>query len=69
MARIGITRRTTEGPKDFAGRAGRLRRDLEQAVDEITGLYVAVRYAGDVQSFDALRQRIRIFKPSRSHNR
>ena len=69
MARIGITRRTTEGPKDFAGRAGRLRRDLEQAVDEITGLYVAVRYAGDVQSFDALRQRIRIFKPSRLNNR
>ena len=66
MAGIGIARGTTEGPRDFADRAGRLRRDLEQAIDEITHLYVSVRYAGDVQFFDALRLRVRSFRPSKS---
>lgn len=65
LAAVGIRRRAFEGPSDFAGRAGQLRRDLQQTIDQITGLYIAVRYGGQMQSLEALRHQVRIFRPSR----
>ena len=66
LAKTGIRRRVSEGPRDFAGRAGRLRGDLRQEVNEITGLYIAVRYGDKKEALDDLRQRVRSFKPSKS---
>lgn len=65
LAKVGIRRRISEGPRDFAERAGRLRTDLQRTVAEITGLYIAVRYAGKIQALDALRHQVRTFRPAR----
>ena len=49
LARAGIARRASEGPLDFAARVSASRPQLDKAVEHITGMYVALRYAdGDV---------------------
>jgi len=65
LASAGIRRRVSEGPRDFAGRAGGLREDLRPLISEITDLYITVRYGGEMQALDPLRERIRTFHPSR----
>lgn len=44
LGRRGIQRRSYEGPADFARRVSHRRPDLQSAVDEITGLYIGLRY-------------------------
>ena len=67
MAGLGIRRSVYEGPMDFADRAGNLRKDLEQEINNITGLYIAVRYGGEMQSLESLHQQVRMFRPSKLH--
>ena len=65
LAVVGIRRRITEGPADFAVRAGGLRADLQQSINEISGLYVSVRYGGEARALDPLRERVGAFRPRR----
>jgi hypothetical protein len=63
LARHGLRRGATEGPRNFAQRAGKLHPEWSDAVAEITGLYVALRYGGDSRpdALQALKQRVRTF--------
>ena len=63
LARIGIRRRASEGPDDFAKRVRLLRRDLSLPVTEITRLYILVRYAGRNEVLGALQHQVRDFRP------
>ena len=65
LARKGITRNPSEGPKDFAARVKQLRPDLSDKVEQITRLYIALRY-GRVNAKaqqQELQRQIREFKP------
>ena len=44
LARRGIVRQPAEGPRDFALRVNQARPDLQQQTDQITRLYIALRY-------------------------
>ncbi|NTV97407.1 MAG: DUF3488 domain-containing transglutaminase family protein, partial [Thiobacillus sp.] len=46
LAGIGLIKGAAEGPADFARRAGRDRADLAEAIQAVTGHYVALRYGG-----------------------
>ena len=63
LERRGLLRDPAEGPRMFARRAAQQRPELATAVDEITALYVALRYGGEssasrVQDF---KNRVRSF--------
>ena len=65
LSRIGIRRLPSEGPQDFARRAGKRSRKLRGEIDAITGLYIRARYASQNNQLAALRQRVRSFNPGR----
>lgn len=65
LARIGMQRLPSEGPLDFARRAGRRYQTLCPEVDEITRLYILARYASQDRHLAALRQRVRKFRPAK----
>ena len=64
LARLGLPRAAHEGPRDYAARVAAVRADLAEAVDEITGRYVELRYEerGDQRAFARV---VRSFRPSR----
>ncbi len=64
LARCGIRRHDSEGPMDFADRAGRQRRDLAASIDRISALYIASRYQDKKESLLSLRRQIRMFRPT-----
>jgi transglutaminase-like putative cysteine protease len=63
LARAGLVRGRSEGPLDFARRAGAARPQAAGAVQEITGLYLALRY-GDAPPAGAreLHNRVRALR-------
>jgi transglutaminase-like putative cysteine protease len=63
LARIGMRRLPSEGPLDFARRAGKRYKTLCEEIDEITRLYILSRYASQNRQLAALRQRVRKFRP------
>ncbi len=65
LARRGIIRRQSEGPRDFADRVMRERPDLAPQVGLICGLYIALRYGRDGagRQLLELRRQIRRFSP------
>jgi transglutaminase-like putative cysteine protease len=66
LARRGVPRGAAEGPRVFAVRAAQQRPDLAAAINDITTLYVGLRYAGESGTAETLQQlerRIRAFKP------
>ena len=64
LARRGLPRGAAEGPQVFAGRAAQQRPDLAAAINDITTLYVSLRYAGKMhpESLQMLERRSRTFK-------
>lgn len=66
LARCGIQRHASEGPKDFALRAGHQRGDLAEPISKITELYIGSRYQDKKELLLALRQQIRAFRPASS---
>ena len=68
LARCNIQRENTEGPIDFAKRAGNQREDLVDSIDRITELYIASRYQDKRELLLSLRQQIRAFRPTRTSN-
>ncbi|HUW98209.1 MAG TPA: DUF3488 and transglutaminase-like domain-containing protein [Acidiferrobacter sp.] len=69
LARIGLTRRLSEGPVDYATRAARARPDIQAEVERITRAYVATRYAQDDGALADLRRQVRRFRPRRRAGR
>jgi protein-glutamine gamma-glutamyltransferase len=65
LARCNIKRENSEGPIDFAKRAGGQRKDLVDNINQITELYVASRYQNKKELLLSLRQQIRTFRPAR----
>ncbi|MEA3292776.1 MAG: DUF3488 and DUF4129 domain-containing transglutaminase family protein [Pseudomonadota bacterium] len=65
LARLGLERRTYEGPLAYTGRVGAERSDLAGAVNDIGGLYSRLRYAAQPGSADIqeLKQKVRNFRP------
>lgn len=63
LARCGIQRLGSEGPRDFARRAGHRRRDLAEAIDRITELYIGSRYQNRKELLISLKRQIDVFKP------
>ena len=66
IARYGLQKQSYEGPKDFAARVVAKRPDLKEEVEEITDLYVGLRYASTSKSSSKeLRKSVRRFRPKR----
>jgi hypothetical protein len=63
LARAGVTRRASEGPLDFAARVVATRPQLRAPVESITGMYVALRYAGGNMSMGGFKRAVRAFRP------
>ncbi len=63
VARAGVTRRASEGPLDFAARVVATRPQLREPVESITGMYVALRYAGGNLPKGELKRAVRAFRP------
>jgi protein-glutamine gamma-glutamyltransferase len=66
LARCGIERAGSEGPRDFALRASRQREDLAKDIDAITSLYIRSRYLDKKELLLSLQKKISAFKPSPS---
>jgi len=63
LARAGVARRGSEGPRDFAARVALLRPPLGKSVERITAMYVAIRYAGESIPLGAFRRAVGAFRP------
>ncbi len=63
FTRVGLTRKPGQGPVDFAKTAGDLHRDLKENIQEITDLYVLLRYArgGDENALKKFKERVKKF--------
>lgn len=64
LARFGVARHASEGPEDFARRAGNRLPPQAEAIRAITALYVAARYASRGDVMGALREAVRAFRPT-----
>jgi len=65
LERLGIHRLASEGPADFARRAGTIRPEVAGAISEITELFIAIRY-GNRQGKEPLArlgQAVKVFSP------
>lgn len=74
LARIGLQRRSYEGPKDFTRRVVRHRPDLKPAVTTIAGHYIRLRYGPHgsraQKELKQLKQWVQGFRPrARTSNR
>lgn len=67
LSRCGIHPGSFEGPRDYAARAAGQRSDLAPDITAITDTYVAVRYGGQTEALEQLKQRIKQFRPSARH--
>ncbi|MCG7945658.1 MAG: DUF3488 and DUF4129 domain-containing transglutaminase family protein [Candidatus Thiodiazotropha taylori] len=67
LARLGISRKTYEGPMDYAKRAIGERPDLTAPISRITALYINLRYGpnADKSQSKKLLQQVRQFRPGR----
>jgi transglutaminase-like putative cysteine protease len=63
LARIGLRRRPSEGPTDFASRVVAERPALAEAVERITALYVEARYARPGVDVRPLGLAVKAFRP------
>lgn len=63
LSRAGLSRHHYEGPLDFARRAGSKHRKLRDEINDITRLYILVRYGSRSEHLPALRARVRKFNP------
>ncbi|MBI2993574.1 MAG: DUF3488 domain-containing transglutaminase family protein [Gammaproteobacteria bacterium] len=69
LARCGMARQPSEGPEDFARRAGNRLPQQAEAIRAVTTLYIAARYAGRKEAMPALRQAVGFFRsPSNIQN-
>ncbi len=68
MARAGVVREASEGPRDFARRAAAARPDLAGTVDAVVNRYVQLRYGrpnGNDELLKGLEREVRKFSPGK----
>jgi protein-glutamine gamma-glutamyltransferase len=65
MAKVGLYRKTYEGPANFAQRTSALRQDLKNEIQNITNLYIRVRYCTNSNNISQLKAAIKSFKPGK----
>jgi len=63
MAKIGFQRKSYEGPVDFVQRISTTRQDLKNETENITNLYVLIRYCSDKHKLLQLKAAIKLFNP------
>jgi transglutaminase-like putative cysteine protease len=65
LDRVGVARRPSQGPLDYAETAIALRNDLKASILDIVKLYISLRYAGNDSKDDVRRLKVlvRQFKP------
>lgn len=63
LARIGLARKSSEGPETYAWRVKQARQDLATEVERITRLYIDVRYRSHNNKLQELKQASNNFKP------
>src|SRR5690606_13590636 len=66
LAKSGVPGGAAKGPRVFSRRAAQQPPDLATAIDEISALYVGLRYAGETGALEMLHrleQKIRALKP------
>ena len=65
LGRVGLTRKLSQGPLDYASMIAALRPDLQPKVFEITELYMQLRYGqgGDRKDLNRLKAMVRKFNP------
>jgi len=68
LARAGVERRSYEGPRDFAARAGQQFGSQAETIHDITDRYINIRYADnhDDEALKKLRRIIDRFRPRTS---
>lgn len=66
LSRIGIQRMPHEGPVDFAKRASLKQRIAADAINEVTALYIAVRYGSQPGKLAALKRQVNAFRPQKN---
>ena len=62
LARGGVARRASEGPVDFAARAGSALPARRADVERITHMYVCLRYAGEPSHLHAFKRAVGAFR-------
>lgn len=65
MAKAGLARKSYEGPVDFAQRVSATRQDLKNETQNITNLYVLIRYCSDNKKLLQLKAAIKSFTPAK----
>lgn len=65
LDRVGVARRPSQGPLDYAETAIALRNDLKASILDIVKLYISLRYAGNDSKDDVRRLKVlvRQFRP------
>ncbi len=66
LGHLGTRRLPYEGPLDFARRAGLRHHNLAGLIDEITRLYISVRYGSQQDKLSLLKRQVTAFKPEAS---
>jgi hypothetical protein len=66
LSKIGIPIIDHEGPQALAHRAGKLRADLADRIDQITETYIQIRYQNNLLKTKQLISQIALFKPKKS---
>ena len=61
LSRRGIQRNKHEAPMDFAKRAGKLQPELQRSVENITRLYCAIAYQGQMERLASFKRCVREF--------
>jgi len=61
--KLGINREVSEGPYDFAQRCKQQLPNYADEIEQITSLYVSLRYGGKSSKIQLLKQSIKDFKP------
>lgn len=65
LHRIGLSRYPHEGPADYASRISKFGKILSDHVNEITDLYISVRYGNEHENIGILKEKVRSFRPAR----
>jgi len=64
LSHCGIHHDVYEGPVDFARRAALKRGDLARQINDITDIYIAIRYGSNNAQIPSLQKHVRSFRPS-----
>ena len=64
LSHCGIHHDVYEGPVDFARRAALKRGDLARQINDITDIYIAIRYGSNNAQIPSLQEHVRSFRPS-----